>query len=179
MVAGFGDDYIAQSPSGFGTELVFANEGNDTITVVLGDTVFAGQGNDLALIGNSPAIRCFSPDEGNDTFDGSLFSSQAVTVVGGNDSNDGSDSIITGTRADLVFGNGGNDTIRANEGGDTVIGGVGNDSRNAPATPPTSCSATKATIRCRLPRWTPMFGGQGNDQIVGGARGFAAHRRRG
>ena len=97
MVAGFGDDYIAQSPSGFGTELVFANEGNDTITVVLGNgPVFAGQGNDLALIGNSPAIRCFSSTKATTPSMGA-FSPQAVTVVGGNDSNDGSDSIITGT----------------------------------------------------------------------------------
>ena len=173
MVAGFGDDYIAQSPSGFGTELVFANEGNDTITVVLGnDTVFAGQGNDLALIGNSPGNPLFFMNEGNDTFDGSLFSLGAVTVVGGNDSNDGSDSIITGTGADLVFGNGGNDTIRANEGGDTVIGGVGNDSLQCTgnATDLMFGNEGDDTVQAASGADT-VFGGQGNDQIVGGATG--------
>ena len=87
-------------------------------------------------------------NEGNDTFDGSLFFPQAVTVVGGNDSNDGSDSIITGTGADFVFGNGGNDTIRANEGGDTVIGGVGNDSPQ--------CTGNATDL---------MFGNEGDDTV--------------
>ena len=33
------------------------------------------------------------------------------TILGGNDSGDGADSIVAGQAADLVFGNGGNDTI--------------------------------------------------------------------
>ena len=172
MVAGFGDDEIAQSPAGFGTELIFANEGNDTITLTLGnDTVFAGQGNDSALIINSGGIPLYFMNEGNDTVDaGTCFG--AMMVMGGHDSNDGSDSIITGTGADFVFGNGGNDTIRANEGGDTVVGGVGNDSLQCTGNFTDLMFANEGddTVQSASGADT-IFGGQGNDQISGGATG--------
>jgi Ca2+-binding RTX toxin-like protein len=65
-------------------------------------------------------------NEGADTVDGTTNTS-AMTVVGGNDSADGSDSIFTGAGADLLFGNGGNDTLFARTGANTIVAGFGND----------------------------------------------------
>ena len=48
--------------------------------------------------------------DGADTIDTGA-SSAPQTIVGGNDSSDGADIILTGGGADLIFGNGGNDTI--------------------------------------------------------------------
>ena len=49
MIGGFGDDDRSIDPAAGGNDLVFANEGNDTINIYGGnDTVFAGQGNDSA-----------------------------------------------------------------------------------------------------------------------------------
>ena len=65
-------------------------------------------------------------NEGNDTVD-AVTNTGGLTVVGGNDSADGSDSIFTGVGADLLFGNGGNDTISVGLGNDTAVAGFGND----------------------------------------------------
>ena len=88
-VAGFGDDRMVDPAAG-GNDLVFGNEGNDSINVWGGnDTVFAGQGNDSAIVGGSSNPLYFL-NEGNDTFDGDTGTG-AMIVVGGNDSADGAD----------------------------------------------------------------------------------------
>jgi Ca2+-binding RTX toxin-like protein len=124
MIGGFGDDSLYSQ--GVGDDIIFGNEGNDTINVWLdNDTVFAGQGNDSAYVVNGAGSPVYYMNEGNDTFVGeSVF---PMTVVGGNDSADGSDYIYTKGATNLVFGNGGNDIIEAGVGADTVVGGFGAD----------------------------------------------------
>jgi Ca2+-binding RTX toxin-like protein len=132
--------------------------------------VFAGQGNDSAVVGGSSNPLYFL-NEGNDTFDGDTATG-AMTVVGGNDALDGNDSILTGNGADIVYGNGGNDTIRSNEGGDTVIGGVGSDSLQATGNWTDLIFANEGddTVQAASGSDT-VFAGQGNDQVSGGATG--------
>jgi Ca2+-binding RTX toxin-like protein len=124
FIGGFGNDQFADNG---GANLIFGNEGNDSYRSSTGgaDTFFGGLGNDSAFAdGGSPV---YFGNEGADTVDGAANSS-AMTVVGGNDSADGSDSIVTGSGADFVFGNGGNDTVDVFSGADTFVGGFGNDS---------------------------------------------------
>jgi Ca2+-binding RTX toxin-like protein len=112
-------------------DLVFGNEGNDSIFVFGGnDTAFGGLGNDSIRHENGAAIGnpLLFGNEGNDTID--TRSAVSATVVGGNDSADGNDSIIDGVNTALIFGNGGNDTVDNGTGNDTAIGGFGNDCIN-------------------------------------------------
>ena len=89
--------------------------------------MFAGSENDsIQAAGNSGAMQLFG-NEGADTVDTSA-SSAAQTIVGGDNSSDGNDTILAGSGADLIFGNGGNDTVAAAGGANTVYSGVGNDS---------------------------------------------------
>ena len=94
------------------------------------DTAFGGLGNDSIRHENGAAIG--SPllfgNEGNDTID--TRSAVSATVVGGNNSADGDDSIIDGVNTALIFGNGGNDTVDNGLGNDTAIGEFGNDCIN-------------------------------------------------
>ncbi len=167
-VAGFGNDFMFDPGAG-GNDLVFANEGNNSMNVWGGnDTVFAGQGNDSAEVGGGMPI--YFMNEGNDTFDGST-NVQAMTVVGGNDSNDGSDSILTGTGDDLVFGNGGNDTLLVGTGSNTAIGGAGDDSIYSPAGSGNDLvfgNEGNDTINT-YPGSDTVFAGQGNDSVLGNA----------
>ncbi len=170
VIAGFGNDLIFDPFNG-GSDLVFANEGNDSLDIWNGnDTVFAGQGDDSIAHGGANNPLYFL-NEGADTVEGSTATG-AMIVVGGNDSNDGSDSILTGSGADLVYGNGGNDTIRANDGGDTVIGGVGNDSLQCTNNSTDLIFANEGddTVGSASGSDT-VFAGQGNDQVTGGATG--------
>jgi Ca2+-binding RTX toxin-like protein len=120
-VGGSGDDSIL---AGDGSDLVSGNEGNDVIEVSAGnDTVFAGTGNDYVRVSGADH-PLFYLEEGADTLAGEAATG-AMTVHGGNDSFDGNDSIVTGSGADFVYGNGGNDTILAHEGANTVMGDGG------------------------------------------------------
>ncbi len=83
-------------------------------------------GNDFVRHDSAGSPQLFG-NEGNDTIYGQSAGPRA-TIVGGNDSADGSDSLVGTIRgADIVFGNGGADTIDGNGGADTVIGGFGTD----------------------------------------------------
>jgi Ca2+-binding RTX toxin-like protein len=50
-----------------------------------------------------------------------------MTVQGGNDSADGSDSIVGGRFADVILGNGGADSMRGGNGANVLVGGFGAD----------------------------------------------------
>jgi Ca2+-binding RTX toxin-like protein len=91
-------------------------------------------------------------NEGNDTIEAG--GAVAAAIVGGNDSADGSDSILGGTGGDRIFGNGGNDTIDGGGGvgANTLIGGNGSDSL-------TAFSAGSADL---------FFGNEGNDTVISG-----------
>jgi Ca2+-binding RTX toxin-like protein len=120
-----GDDSILQ---GTGSAQVFGNSGNDTVVLQTGNTGTVNGGTENDSVFSTDAIgsmQLFGGD-GADTINVQLATA-AQTVVGGNDSSDGADSIRTGSGADLIFGNGGADSLRSNSGADTYIGGFGND----------------------------------------------------
>ena len=73
--------------------------------------MLGGLGNDNIVVaaGGGPTSLIFG-NEGNDTL--LAIGADAATVVGGNDSADGSDSIVGGVGSDIIFGNGGADTIQ-------------------------------------------------------------------
>ncbi len=126
-----GDDCIFQ---GTGSAQIFGNSGNDTVVLQAGNTgtVNGGTENDSVFAaGNSGAMQ-LAGNEGADTVNTSA-SSAAQTIVGGDNSGDGADTILAGGGADLVFGNGGNDTIEAAGGANTVYSGFGDDSIRASA----------------------------------------------
>jgi Ca2+-binding RTX toxin-like protein len=121
-----GNDLIV---TGGGSVVALGNTGSDTIDLQAGNfgSVWGGFEND-SIIGPPGTLSVTSfGNAGADTID--MVGSEAPqTVIGGDDSSDGNDTILTGTAADLVYGNGGNDTIQTLDGRDTMIGGFGNDS---------------------------------------------------
>jgi Ca2+-binding RTX toxin-like protein len=93
-----------------------------------------------------------------------------VTIVGGNDSADGNDSIVGSNAADVLFGNGGDDTLLAGLGNDTAVAGFGNDSWAVGNSDPlvllnqgndTLLTGAQFTFRGSPTVW----GGQGDDSI--------------
>ena len=77
-----------------------------------------------------------------------------MTIVGGNDSADGNDSLTGSAGGDIIFGNGGADSIVGNGGPDTIIGGFNAD---------TIVAGTAADF---------IFGNEANDTInTGGGAG--------
>jgi Ca2+-binding RTX toxin-like protein len=166
-IGGFGDDSIVRNTTG-GTDLAFGNEGNDTIYLSGGsDTDFGGQGNDCLYYVTGSGNPLFFGNEGNDTV--IATTATAATVVGGQNSADGNDTILTGAGADFVFGNGGNDTINVANGANTVVGGFGNDTITAgTAADLVFANESNDTVAAGDGNNT-VFGGQGNDSILGGA----------
>ena len=78
---------------------MFGNEGNDSAWVSGGssnDTVFGGIGND-SIFQDTRGRPQFFGNEGNDTIN--AFGATTATIVGGNDSADGTDSLTGGTGA--------------------------------------------------------------------------------
>ncbi len=114
-----------------------ATPGSDTLLIQNGNTgtVSGGAENDsisgtTGLMGltSSGPMQLFGGD-GADTI--RAFGTASLTIVGGDDSNDGSDLIYGGNGDDVTFGNGGNDTILDDAGNNTVVLGFGNDSFHA------------------------------------------------
>jgi hypothetical protein len=143
-----GDDCIF---TGSGLVTVSGDSGNDTVILQTGNTgtVNAGTENDI-IADNGTAIgsmQLFGGD-GADTIVAPVATG-ALTLVGGNDSNDGADLIAGGHADDILFGNGGNDTLADGPaaGRDTFVAGFGNDSVADPG------------------GGSLVFGNQGNDSI--------------
>jgi Ca2+-binding RTX toxin-like protein len=170
VVGGFGNDLISKSGPTANVDLVFGNEGNDSIFMFGGnDTIFGGLGNDSIRHENGPAIG--SPqlfgNEGADTIDAS--SAVSATVVGGNDSADGGDSIYdvqAGINSIFAFGNGGADSFSMSVNAATVVGGQGNDSVdvNVASQPLFFLNEGNDTLNHSGGAAT-VFGGLGNDSI--------------
>jgi Ca2+-binding RTX toxin-like protein len=152
-----GDDTIS---SGTGSVQAFGNSGNDSVFLQTGNsgTVNGGSENDTVFTSaNTGSLQLFG-NEGADIIS-LAFSTAPQTIVGGNDSNDGNDSLIGGLAGDFVFGNGGNDLIFDPGGNDTFVAGFGNDSLE-------DLSGGNNLI----------FGNQGNDTVAqtgGEQTGFA------
>jgi Ca2+-binding RTX toxin-like protein len=128
LIGGVGNDSIWHSFFVPTSDLVYGNEGNDTMWVSGGggsDTVFGGSGDD-SIFHNSAGTPSMYGNEGNDTIN--AFGATTATIIGGQDSADGSDSLTGSAGADLIFGNGGDDRINAGDGANTVVGGFGADS---------------------------------------------------
>lgn len=150
--AGSGWDLI-DNRAGLVTGRILAAEGNDTIraSLVHGDSVWGGDGDDLLLGGDADDFLLgdwgndrLHGDAGNDTLSGSA----------GNDTLDGgagSDALWGGTDNDTLSGDAdddrlsgedGDDVLRGGDGKDIIAGGSGNDR---------------------------LLGDDGNDRLVAGA----------
>ena len=111
-----------------------------------------------------PARRLYFGNEGNDTI--GAAGATAATIVGGNNSADGTDSIISGTGADFIFGNGGADTVFSDVGADTLVGGFGNDTIDAGGgNDLVFANEGNDTVATFTAGAKTVFGGQGNDSI--------------
>src|SRR5262245_7219641 len=128
-----GDDSLL---TGRGIVTVFAVAGAATVVLpraAIGNTgmIDGGSGNDSIFADRAFAttiadmMTLFAGD-GSDTINMSDGTGRQ-TIVGGNDTSDGGDSIVASRGDDLVYGNGGNDTLYGGDGNHTLIGGFGND----------------------------------------------------
>jgi Ca2+-binding RTX toxin-like protein len=160
IIGGFNNDLLIDFG---GNNFVFANEGNDTLDLRQGDqTVFAGQGNDSVSFPVLGHLFVFL-NEGADTI--FAINEQGATIAGGNDSADGSDSILAGPANDVLYGNGGNDTISAGDGNDVLIGGFGADLlRAGGGADLVFANESDDTVI----GGATVFGGLGNDTILAG-----------
>ena len=148
MVGGVGNDLFGDL--GPDNELAFGNQGNDTFDISAGnDTIWGGLGDD-SVVDPQDGRSLYFGNEGNDTVDASINFGGGLTVIGGDNSADGGNSILTGSGADLLFGNGGADTINSGTGNDTIVAGFGND-----------------TVTTANPGLHLVFGNEGNDTING------------
>jgi Ca2+-binding RTX toxin-like protein len=126
-IVGLGGDDVLSTGSGFAQ--VFGNSGGDSVVLQTGNTgtVAGGTENDSFGSADNVGSMVLFGNEGADTVD-TAASTNSQTIIGGDDSNDGPDSLFTGSAGDWVFGNGGNDTLDTLGGSDTVVSGFGNDS---------------------------------------------------
>jgi Ca2+-binding RTX toxin-like protein len=169
VVGGFDADFIADSGPVGGSELIFGNEGGDYVQFYTdgSDTLFAGQGDDSVFVTDDGDSQLFM-NEGADTVaatsaDGNLM------IVGGNGSDDGGDSILSGGGTDWIFGNGGAEDIVSGGGGDTVAAGFGNDTVAAEAGADLVFGNENNDNLHVGDGNDTAFGGLGNDIIIGGA----------
>jgi Ca2+-binding RTX toxin-like protein len=166
VVSGFGNDSAATAG---GNELWWGNQGNDTVNLAAGaDSGWGGLGNDCLNWAGAGSPLLFG-NEGADTI---VTVGGTATVVGGQNSADGNDSILTGVNSDLIFGNGGNDTLDGGggAGSDTFIGGFGNDSIFQPGgTGNDLVFGNEGNDSIDVwPGNDTVFAGLGNDTVVGG-----------
>ncbi len=171
MIGGVGNDFLVQILVDSDADLVFGNEGNDTVSAGGGaDTVFGGLGNNSVFSSGGSAL--YFGNEGNDTVVVNSAGPQTVTVVGGNDSADGGDSIFSTNESDVLFGNGGADTIDGSGGNNTIIGGFDGDL--IPLSTGGSAdfifgNEGNDTITTGPDGPDTVFAGQGNDTVVAGS----------
>jgi Ca2+-binding RTX toxin-like protein len=144
---------------------VFVNQGNDSYSSSTGgaDTFFGGLGNDSASATTGSPI--YFGNEGADTFNG-FGNTSAMTVVGGNDSADGNDSIRTGDGADFILGNGGADSLNGQGGANTIVGGNGSDNIT---------SFDGADLIFANENEDAVFSGNGADTVFGGIGNDSVH----
>ena len=167
LIGGFGDDSV-WTPGGAQADLVFANEGNDTTVVGRGnDTVFGGLGDDSLIGIHNVDLPLYFGNEGADTI--AITGALVVTIIGGNDSADGNDSLTSAGGSDFIFGNGGADTIAAGAGANTVVAGFGVDSVLTGAGADLIFANESNDVVEAGDGANTVFGGLGNDVIGAGA----------
>ena len=123
------DDYIGYGNlgtdsiiSGAGNDVLYGGQGNDTIAGADGDdTIYGNADNDL--IDGGEGSDTIYAGQGNDKIYGGLSGSDANVLYG----NLGDDTIFANAAGDTIFGGQGNDTITGSTGDDRMLGNLDND----------------------------------------------------
>lgn len=139
-----GDDSIDSTDAS--ADVVYGNQGADTLNASAADTIYGGQDGDTLLMGGAALAY---GNMGADTITGSagvdtVYGGQdadSITGAGGADvlyGNLGADTLNGGAAADILSGDGGDDvfavTTTGDETNDTIIGGEGTDTLLVDAT---------------------------------------------
>ncbi|MFO0796475.1 MAG: Ig-like domain-containing protein [Gemmataceae bacterium] len=167
---------------GFARVAVFAQDGNDAVTVAGalalpawldgggGSDTLAGGGGADTLVGGTGDdwLRAVAGDDvllggdGNDT----------LRAGAGNDrvfGDAGNDSIVGGSGTDSLFGGAGDDTIVGGSGSDTLDGGAGNDSLVGGGGGDLLLGGDGDDTLRAGSGGDELLGGAGNDSLVGGS----------
>ncbi len=160
-----GDDSITM---GARETVVYAGEGNDTITASTNNSSYieAGEGDDLVDLSalEATGLSMVQGGAGNDTFVGGAG---ADTYFGGSHADSaGGDDVAGGAGDDSLFGSTGADVIDGGEGNDTIGG-----TRDYVEYPPAAGSgfpSVDATDYADQAADT-LIGGAGDDLLLGGA----------
>jgi Ca2+-binding RTX toxin-like protein len=123
--AGAGDDTIQ---TGKGNDLLAGNLGNDSLNGGAGaDILMGNEGNDTLIGGDGDDY--LSGGSGNNVYMGGAGADSLIgngrneTLIGG----DGNDYLSGGAGDNVYMGDAGADSLMGNEGNETLIGGDGND----------------------------------------------------
>ena len=151
ITGGDGDDSITGTVDF--NDTIIAGDGNDTITVGIGQTfVDGGDGHDTITAG-----------EGDDTIEGG-DGHDLITTGAGNDlvrAGDGNDTVSGEDGDDTIDAGDGDDLINGNAGLDNINGGFGNDMLMGDADDDTIFGGAGEDI---------IGGGDGNDSLVGNSQ---------
>ncbi len=163
-----GDDSVLADAGGVtgAVALIMGEGGFDTLVALnYTATIRGGDGNDRIFHAASGFTNtALFGNFGNDTI---TATAQVAFMAGGDNSNDGHDSLRGSDFADLIFGNGGNDTIVGGGGNNTLVAGFGNDFIFANATSNDFIFGNEGndTIHASL-GVDLVFAGQGNDSVT-------------
>jgi Ca2+-binding RTX toxin-like protein len=160
------DSVLADAGSVTGAVALIVGEGGFDTLVALNytATISGGDGNDRIFHAASGFTNtALFGNFGSDTI---TATAQVAFMAGGDNSNDGHDSLRGSNFPDLIFGNGGNDTIVGGGGNNTLVAGFGNDSVFANDTSNDFIFGNEGddTIDVR-PGNGLLFAGQGNDSV--------------
>ena len=165
-----------------GSIKLFANEGNDNISVASAVTVpvelHGGAGNDTLqggagsdLLDGGDGDDSLVATSGNDTLDGGA-GNDTLRAGSGNDSligGDGLDSLMAAAGNDMLDGGAGDDTLRGGSGSDILYGGDGDDSLVATTGNDTLYGGLgNDTLRAGSGN-DVVYGGDGDDSLMGGS----------
>jgi Ca2+-binding RTX toxin-like protein len=162
---GAGNDTIA---AGGGKNFIQLGSGNDQITSVGSDTIFAGSGTETVL--GDPSKTSSSDVVHGNSSRLLLIATGGATVFGGS----GSDTVFGGkSGSDLLFGGtAGNNFLQAGGGRATLFGSASGDQLYAAGSKPQELHAgagNETLVGAFASGKDTFYGGSGNDQITGGA----------
>lgn len=143
VVAGAGNDFIADTIAGLVDRRFFGGDGDDTLIGSLNgaDSLFGGSGNDFMNAGSGTGGDVLDGGDGRDT------------LIGG----DGLDSLTGGAGDDVINGGGGRDTVSFQTATTSVTVNLAAGWANSAQTGLDVLIAIEAAV-----------GGSGNDTILGG-----------
>lgn len=124
---------IENATSGTGSDTVYGNALNNTLTAGFSNDTLYGDSNNDTLFGNQNNDTLYG-GQGSDTLYGGKDNDVLYGGDGSGDATDSADNIFGGEANDVIYGNAGNDTIYGgigiadpNDGADTIYAGMGND----------------------------------------------------